>query len=65
MIEPRNSIKFRKADDAGSMESNIIVNDNDELAMTSLESKSKYAIQWLYNNLGHPTALLKRSKTNN
>ena len=41
MNEPRNKYKFRKADGVGSLESNIIVSDNDESTITSSGSKSQ------------------------
>ena len=41
MNEPRNKYKFGKADGVGSLESNIIVGDNDESTITSSGSKSQ------------------------
>ena len=41
MNESRNKYKFGKADGVGSLESNIIVGDNDESTITSSGSKSQ------------------------
>lgn len=54
MIEPRNKYKFRKADGVGSLESNIIVSDNDEFAITSSGSKSQACYTMVTQQLRRP-----------
>ena len=54
MIEPRNKYKPRKADGGGSLESNIIVNDNGEFAITSSGSKSQACYTMVTQQLRRP-----------
>ena len=46
MNEPRNKYKFGKADGVGSLESNIIVGDNDESTITSSADCAKIVDLW-------------------
>ena len=42
MNEPRNKYKFGKADGVGSLESNIIVGDNDESTITFISESPNF-----------------------
>lgn len=60
MNEPRNKYKFGKADGVGSLESNIIVGDNDESTITSSGSKSQACYTMIAYQLRRPYQLSKK-----
>lgn len=64
MNEPRNKYKFGKADGVGSLESNIVVSDNDEFTTTSSGSKSQACYTMITQQLRRPYQFSKRNEYN-